>query len=367
MSSVDYSNWRKVASKAGFTLVELLVVVAIIGMLVSISVKYMNDARNRAKETQTAANLSQIHGALEAFATDNNGFYPFRVRWFNPATVADPNFDQYSATDTGGGKTSNAQGWSSMGLFGGVRTAAEVGEGSAWELVDNTWYNPAQINFYGANGPHGLSESGNLVQPHYGNFTPSSSPSSVSAAYTAFYEQFNEYSDPLVAMGYLDAYPVNPFLKRPMGNIMWTYGIAGSRLDKTIPGPDVVPSPGDFCYTFFYGTNGANLVDPPGVVEAKKSYIAKAPHLQLPGVYYLDLVDSYQLWAYGKLSFNGGTYVAYPNNAAGLATRGSREAKRDWDNSGTKDMFEIGMISYYKQTGAGASQASDAHGNKVEF
>ena len=367
MLSVDNGKWRKAAAQAGFTLIELLVVVAIIAILVSISVKYMTDARNRAKETQTAANLSQIHGALEAFATDNNGLYPFRVRWFDPVTSTAPNFDPYTATDTGGGKTSNPQGWSSLGLFGGVRVAAEVDNGGgSWELIDNTWYNPSQLNPFGNNGPHGLHES-TILQPHYGNAAPPTSPGASSAAYTAFYEQFNEYSDPLVAMGYLDAYPANPFLKRPMGNIMWNYGVAGSVLNKTIPGPDVVPTPGDFCYTFFYGTNGPNLVDPPGVVEAKKSYVAKSPHLTLPGLYYVDLIDSYQLWAYGKLSFNGGVYVAYPNNAAGLATRGAREAKRDWDNSGTKDMFEIGMIAYYKQTGAGASQASDASGNKVEF
>ena len=64
---------------------------------------------------------------------------------------------------------------------------------------------------------------------------------------------------------------------------------------------------------------------------------------------------------------NGPTYVIYPNNGFGLSVRGRREAKKDWDNSGTKDMFEMGMVAYFKTTGSSASQAVDAQGNPVEF
>lgn len=368
MLSTAYGKWREAAPKAGFTLIELLVVIVIIGMLVTISVKYLSDARTRARATQTAANLSEIHNALEAFATDNNGLYPFRMRWFpseTPTNPTDPNaapFDPYSAT----ARTSNVQNWCSLGLFGGVPVVAMEQSGTGWNVVDNTWVNP--------------SDFAKIIQPHYGD-EPPGPEGSVSLAFTELYQRFNQYSDPLIAMGYLDTYPENPFLKRPMGNMLWNYGDdATGHLNKTIPGPEVYPTPGDFCYTFFYGTrdgggSGDTLVDPPGVVEAKKSYVARSPQAALPGVYYLDLIDSYQLWAYGSLPRIGKLYVAYPNNFYGLAPRrgrgtakgGWREAKRDWDNSGTKDMFEMGLVAYYKQTGAGASQASDTKGNKVEF
>jgi prepilin-type N-terminal cleavage/methylation domain-containing protein len=336
--------------QAGFTLIELLVVIVIIAMLVSISVKYLTDARNRARQTQTAANLSEIHRALESFATDNNGLYPFRMRWFDDATAQAPNFDPYVATDTGSGMTSDAAGWFSLGLFGGVRVVTDTFEDNTWS-PNGSAYNPNTQW-------HGMAEH-KILQPNYGND---------SAAATSFYQVFNQYSDPLVALGYLDAYPVNPFLKRPMGDIMWNYGATSAgNLDKTIPGPYVVPTPGDFCYTFFYGTSGNTYIDPQGVVEAKKSYVVKTPSATHDGVYYLDLIDSYQMWAYGKLRMNGANYACYPNNSLGLSLRGTTEAKRDWDNSGTKDMFEIGVIQYFKVTGTGSSQASDAAGNRVEY
>lgn len=349
MLSGNLAFSRNAAGKAGFTLIELLVVVVIIAMLVSMSVAYMSDARNRAKEAQTAANLTEIHKGLEAFATDNNGLYPFRMRWFDDQTASQPGFDPYSATDTGTGMTSDPPGWFSLGLFGGVRVVTDT-------FDDNTF--PASESDFNPNTPwHGMVEH-KILQPNYGGDP---------ATYQQFYENFNQFSDPLVALGYLGSYPDNPFLKRPMGNIMWNYGVAGGALNKTIPGPDVIPTPGDFVYTFFYGTSGNSYIDPPGVVEAKKSYVVKTAAATHDGVYYLDLIDSYQLWAYGKLGMNGANYVVYPNNANGLATRGPREAKRDWDNNGTKDMFEIGLISYFKQTGSGASQATNAGGNRVEY
>jgi prepilin-type N-terminal cleavage/methylation domain-containing protein len=336
-------------ARAGFTLVELLVVVAIIAILVTISVKYMSDARVRAKETETAANLSEIHKALETFATDNNGLYPFRMRWFDPMTSTAPGFDPYTATDTGSGMTSDPSGWFSLGLFGGVKVVTDT-------FADNTF---EQQPIHNPTSPWQGMKEHKVLQPYYGNDP---------AVREQFYAEFNQYSDPLVALGYIASYPGNPFLKRPMGNIMWNYGATSAgNLDKTIPGPDVLPTPGDFCYTFFYGTSGGSFVNPPGIVEAKKSYVARSPAATHPGVYYLDLIDSYQMWAYGKLTLNGSVYVAYPNNASGLSPSGLTEAKRDFDNSGTKDMFEIGMIAYYKQTGAMASQATSAGGNKVEF
>jgi prepilin-type N-terminal cleavage/methylation domain-containing protein len=351
MRCAKHHSLSRAYLQAGFTLIELLVVIVIIAMLVTISVKYLTDARNRAKQTQTAANLSEIHRALESFATDNNGLYPFRMRWFDDATVNAANFDPYSATDTGSGMHSDPAGWFSLGLFGGVKVVTDTFDDNTWTSASTAPYNPNTQW-------HGMAEH-KILQPNYGG-DPATS--------RAFYQVFNQYSDPLVALGYLEAYPPNPFLKRPMGNIMWNYGTTSAgNLDKTIPGPDVVTTPGDFCYTFFYGTSGGTYIDPPGVIEAKKSYVVKTPQETHPGAYYLDLIDSYQMWAYGKLPLNGANYVCYPNNRYGLTAPGLREARRDWDNSGTKDMFEIGLIQYYKVTGTGSSNASNAAGNRVEY
>jgi hypothetical protein len=157
-----------------------------------------------------------------------------------------------------------------------------------------------------------------------------------------------------------------------MGSIAWTYGNTDwnggpDKLDKTIPGPDVYPLPGDFVYTFFYNTAGDTLVNPPGIVEAKKSYQAKSPTATHDGMYYLDVIDSYQLWAYGSLPMNGAAYVCYPNNSLGLSSRSNQEAKKDYDNSGTKDMFELGMIAYFKRTSGQSGGTTTQSGGKVEF
>jgi hypothetical protein len=45
--------------------------------------------------------------------------------------------------------------------------------------------------------------------------------------------------------------------------------------------------------------------------------------------------------------------------------KGEREAKRDWNGNGTKDMFEVGLIQYFKRT-----SGADAHtsgGSRIEF
>jgi len=338
---------RRRLAAAGFTLIELMVVIVIIAILVSISVGYLTDLRRRARNLQVAANLNEIVKALESFATDTGGMYPFRLRYFEQATVDTPGFDPYEMTDLAGtGMTSDATDWFSLGLIGGVRVVTDT-------FADNTGPGPSDPGLIPPGGYGGMQEH-HVIQPF-------------GWAYDV-YKVFNQYSDPLYALGYLGAYPPNPFLKRPMGNIAWAYGPDSTgNLNHTIPSPDVVVTPGDFCYTFFYGASGTTAIDPQGIVECKRSYQAKSPTTTHDGMYYVDVIDSYQMWAYGSLPLNGPTYVCYPNNAGGLATRNMHEARKDWDNSGTKDMFEIGLVAYYKRTGSGASQSTTATGSRLEF
>ena len=133
-----------------------------------------------------------------------------------------------------------------------------------------------------------------------------------------------------------------------------------------MPDSNLTPSPGDFVYTFFYRAEGNQIDNPPGVLPAKKSYQAKSESQTYPGEYYLDLVDSYQLWALGELKLNGPYYQAYPNNAAGASVP-RQEAKSDWNGNGTKDIFELGMVMYYKNVSASASQSTEQGGKPLEF
>lgn len=66
---------NKLIKKTGFTLVELLVVISIIGILTMISVSSYSSAQIKARDSERKSNLDAVSKALMLYYNDN-GYFP---------------------------------------------------------------------------------------------------------------------------------------------------------------------------------------------------------------------------------------------------------------------------------------------------
>jgi prepilin-type N-terminal cleavage/methylation domain-containing protein len=78
---------KNVINQQGFTLVELLVVVAIIGMLASLSIVALGSARTKARDAARVASVKNIQTALELYYSDT-GLYPSTVTPGSPLVTS---------------------------------------------------------------------------------------------------------------------------------------------------------------------------------------------------------------------------------------------------------------------------------------
>lgn len=64
--------------KRGFTLIEVLVTISIVGLLASLALVSFTSSQKSARDTQRKSDLKQYATSLEVFASDNNDLYPER-------------------------------------------------------------------------------------------------------------------------------------------------------------------------------------------------------------------------------------------------------------------------------------------------
>lgn len=98
-------------NKKGFTIVELLIVIVVIGILATLVIVTFTGIQQKGRNTQRQTDIKALNGYVEAFYADY-GFYPTGADMQNPAFITkymkgldraaliDPKQDQSLATDT---------------------------------------------------------------------------------------------------------------------------------------------------------------------------------------------------------------------------------------------------------------------------
>lgn len=75
MNIAKWASRYKNPRTSGFTIVELLIVIVVIGILAAITVVAFNGVQSRARDTARKTDLVQIANAVRMYALDNNGSY----------------------------------------------------------------------------------------------------------------------------------------------------------------------------------------------------------------------------------------------------------------------------------------------------
>ncbi len=118
-------------TKKGFTLIELMIVVVIIGILAALAIPRFLAASKKAKISEARTMLKQIYTAAETYYQENGGFPPLHT--FNDASTKNNDWLSYPGliVDRPSGYPRFSYG-TSIGS-GGANFGAEAYAGDSWD------------------------------------------------------------------------------------------------------------------------------------------------------------------------------------------------------------------------------------------
>ena len=116
----------------GFTLIELMIVVAIIGILAAIAIPQFANLVAKSQEGRTKANLGTIRSALSIYYGDSEGWYPVAATGANLAVLTTGGRYLQAVPNADLPKTVNNAGHASTA----VESAITATDPSGW-LYDN--------------------------------------------------------------------------------------------------------------------------------------------------------------------------------------------------------------------------------------
>jgi prepilin-type N-terminal cleavage/methylation domain-containing protein len=113
----------------GFTLIELMVVIVILGILSAVIAPRIPQFVNKAKEGRTKGNLATLRSTMNIYYSDNDGFYPI----LDPSTLLVPKYlkkvPECETVKTGHVKTAT------FNVTDGVIAVPGSGDTSDWGYV----------------------------------------------------------------------------------------------------------------------------------------------------------------------------------------------------------------------------------------
>jgi prepilin-type N-terminal cleavage/methylation domain-containing protein len=127
-------------SRGGFTLVEIMIVVAIIGLLVAIAVPNFLRARQRSQATMVVEDLRLIDAAIDQYAIEYNKLPGATVSWDQVKLYLKTDSRLYSS----GGKDIFGESYGSSFTVDTLPSVPSVTKTKLADIVEDSFWSPYQ-------------------------------------------------------------------------------------------------------------------------------------------------------------------------------------------------------------------------------